>query len=169
MSSSSMSSSKRSRPPLNSSYMRAQSTTATDVVQIERRVALVFRLVAEVGDDIRDGDGLTDARCLDDDVIVLARVRDVGQLVGQVIGKRAAQTAVRERDKVAVHFGEPVCVDERGIDVHLADVVHDDRGTDALLVCEDVVQQRRLTCSEIPGEQDNFDWLFFFHETLLCS
>ena len=140
-----------------------------DVVQIERSVALVFRLVAEVGDDIRDGDGLTDARCLDDDVVVLARVRDVGQLVGQIIGKRAAQTAVRERDKVAVHFGEPVRVDECCIDVHLADVVHDDRGTDALLICEDVVQQRRLACAEIPGEQDNFDRLFFFHETLLCS
>ena len=48
-----------------------------DVVQVERRVPVVFRLVAEVGDDIRDRDGLADARRLDEDVVVFAGIRDV--------------------------------------------------------------------------------------------
>ena len=132
-------------------------------------MSLVFRLIAEVGDDVGNGNRFADARCLDDDVVVLARVRDVGQLVCQVIGKRAAQTSIREWNEVAIHLGEPVRIDQRRIDVHLADVVHDDRSADAFLVCEDVVQKGGLACSEVSSEQDDFNRLLFFHEALLCS
>ncbi len=126
-----------------------------DVVQGKRRVALVGALVAEARDGVGDGDGLADARGLDDDVVEVARVGDAAQLACQVVGQRAAQAPVGHGDEVAVYLRQAALLDEAGVDVDLADVVDDDGGADALLVGEDVVEQGGLACAEIAGEQDD--------------
>jgi hypothetical protein len=107
MSSSSMSSASRSLPPLNSSYMRAQSTTATMLSRSSGAPPLVA-LVAEGRDGVGDGDGLADARGLDDDVVEVAGLRDAAQLLGQVVGERAADAAVGDGDEaVGLSFTRP--------------------------------------------------------------
>lgn len=116
ISSSSISSASRSRPPLNSSYMRGAVDHGHDVVEREFGLAAHLGLVAEARDGVGDGDRLANARSLDDDVVEVARIGDALQLVGKVVRKRTADAAVGERDEV-VGLGKAAVGDEAGIDV----------------------------------------------------
>jgi len=122
-----------------------------DVIEVKRGLPIVLCLVAVGRDGVGDRDGLADARGLDDDVVEVAGVRDALELFCQVIGKRAADAAIGERDEV-VGLGETAVPDETGVHVDLADVVDDDGGTDALVIAEDVVQKRGLSRAKIAGE-----------------
>ena len=124
-----------------------------DVVQGQRGMPAVAALVAEVRDGVGNRDRLADARRLDDDVVEVARVGNLAELAGEVVGERAAEAPVRHGDEVAVYLGEPALLDERGVHVDLADVVDDDGGTDALLILKDVVEKRGLAGPEVAGEQ----------------
>ena len=75
-------------------------------------------LVAEARDGVGDGDRLANTRCLDDDVVELARIGNALQLVGQVVRKRAADAAVGERDEV-VGLGKAAVGDKTGVDIDL--------------------------------------------------
>ena len=125
-----------------------------DVVEVERGVSIVLGLVAVGRDGVGDGDGLADARGLDDDVVEVAGVSDVLELLCEVACERAADAAVGERDEV-VSLREAAVLDEAGVDVDLADVVDDDGCADSLVVAEDVVQERGLAGAEVTGEQDD--------------
>ena len=125
-----------------------------DVVEVERGVAVVLGLVAVGRDGVGDGDGLADARGLDDDVVEVAGVSDVLELLCEVACERAADAAVGEWDEV-VGLREAAVLDEAGVDVDLADVVDDDGRADSLVVAEDVVQERGLAGAEVTGEQDD--------------
>ena len=140
-----------------------------DVVEGERRRSVIeLRLVAEGRDGVGDGDGLADARGLDDDVVELTRVGDAGELASEVVGEGAADAAVGHRDEL-VGLGETTLLDEVGVDVDLADVVDDDGRANALVVGEDAVEQRRLASPEIAGDEDDLDLLGIgCHGCLLC-
>ena len=125
-----------------------------DVVECKLGLAAHLGLVAEARDGVGDGDGLANARGLDDDVIEVARIGDALQLVGQVVRKRAANAAVGERDEV-VGLGKAAVGDKAGVDVDLADIVDDHGGADAAVVSEDVVEQRGLAGTEVSGKHDD--------------
>ncbi len=81
-------------------------------------------------------------------------------MVCEVFGERAADTAVGHRNEAFIHGGDRARArDEIGINVDLADVVNDDRSTDALRVGEDVVEQGGLACTEVAGDHCNLDLL----------
>ena len=126
-----------------------------DVVQVERHGA-ALGLVADGRDGVGDGNGLADARCLDDDVVEVAGLGDGRELLRQVGGERAADAAVAHGDE-AVGGGEATVLDQARVDVDLADVVHDDGGADALVVGQDVVEERGLARSQVAGEHDDLD------------
>ena len=69
-----------------------------DVVQVERHGA-ALGLVADGRDGVGDGNGLADARCLDDDVVEVAGLGDGRELLRQVGGERAADAAVAHGDE----------------------------------------------------------------------
>ena len=110
------------------------------------------------GDGVGDGDGLADAGGLDDDVVEAAALGDVVELAREVVGERAADAAVGERDQ-AVGLGQAAVCDQVGVDVDLADVVDDHGGADALVVGEDVVEKGGLAGTEVAGEHDDLDLL----------
>ena len=125
-----------------------------DVIECELGLAAHLGLVAEARDGVGDGDGLANTRCLDDDVVEVARIGDVLQLVGKVVRKRAADAAVGERDEV-IGFGKATVGDKAGVDVDLADIVDNHGGADAAVVSEDVVEQRGLAGTEVSGKHDD--------------
>ena len=126
-----------------------------DVVQVERSRA-ALGLVADGRDGVGNGDGLADARGLDDDVVEVAGLGDGRELLRQVGGKRAADAAVAHGDE-AVRGGEAAVLDEACVNVNLADVVHDDGGANALVVGKDVVEERGLARSQVTGKHDDLD------------
>ena len=140
-----------------------------DVVEVERGGRAVFGLVAELRDGVGDGDGLADAGGLDDDVVEVAALGNLGELAGEVIGERAAQAAVGHGDELAVDLREAALGDEARIDVDLADVVHEHGGTNALVVAEDVVQKRGLAGAEVAGEQRDLGLLGCICHMVLLS
>ena len=123
-----------------------------DVVERKLRLAAHLGLVAEARDGVGDGDRLANARCLDDDVIEVARIGDALQLVGKVVRKRTADAAVGERDEV-IGLGKAAVGDEAGVHIDLA--VDDYGGADAAVVSEDVVEQRGLAGTEVAGKHDD--------------
>ena len=91
---------------------------------------------------------------------LVARLGDSGKLLGEVVSQRAADAAVRQRDDV-LDFGHAAFADEVGVDVHGADVVHDDGRLQAPVVRQGVVQKRRLASTEVPSYEHDL------HGTLL--
>ena len=81
---------------------------------------------------------------------VLAPVLQAHQRLQEVAAHRAARAAVVERHDLLGHVH--ILFDEAGIDVHGAELVLDDADLDALLVGQDVVDQRRLAAAEEPGD-----------------
>ena len=124
-----------------------------DVVERQRRTAL-DGVVAELRDRVGDGHGLANARRFDDDVVELARSGDFAELGGQVLGKRAADAAVRQRYH-AVGLREPAFAYQALVDVDLADVVHDDGRAHVAIVRQDIVEKRRLPRSQVTGHEDD--------------
>ena len=125
-----------------------------DVVQVERSGA-ALGLVADGRDGVGNGNGLADARGLDDDVVKVAGLGDGRELLRKVGGERAADAAVAHGNE-AVGGGEAAVLDEARVNVNLADVVHNDGSADALVVGEDVVEERGLARPQVPGEHDYF-------------
>ena len=111
-------------------------------------------LLAEVVDGKGDGNGLADAGCLDDYVVEVPRLGDLGKLPREVVGKRAAYAAVGKRHERFVHLAHhAVLLYERGIYVYLANVVYDHGRSDALVVAKDVVEQRGLAGAQVSGNE----------------
>ena len=129
-----------------------------DVVERERCTAREQALVAEARDGVGDGDGLADAGGLDDDIVEVARVGDAVELAGEVLGERAADAAVGHGDEL-VGLRERALLDQGGVHVDLADIVHDDGGANALVVGEDLVEERGLASSEVSGDEHDLDLL----------
>ncbi len=99
---------------------------------------------------------------LDDDVVEAARAAKVVELGDQVHLERAADAAVLKRHKAVVACThDSAFLDEVGIDVHLADVVHDDRELDAFPVVQYPVEQCSLAASEITGQKEHGNFPVF--------
>jgi hypothetical protein len=77
-------------------------------------------------------------------------VEDAKHRVEEIVVARAADAAVREFHHVAVG-GD----DQLAVDADLAELVDDDRRAHALLVGEDVLDQRGLAATEEPGNDSH--------------
>ena len=78
-----------------------------------------------------------DAAGLDDDIVEAVEGDDVLQLLYEVHLQRTTDTAVlKGHERVVLLVHDAALLDQTGIDVHLADVVHDDGKLDAALVCQ---------------------------------
>ena len=134
-----------------------------DVVEHHRN-AVLRALLADVRDRLRDRNRLTDAGCLDDNIIEIAGLREISELCGQIISQCAADAAVRERDQVAVLLCHNAALcDQIRIYVDFADIVDDHGCADPFVIAQDMVQQSCLACAEIPRDQGNFN-RFSCHE-----
>ena len=134
-----------------------------DVVEHHRN-AVLRALLADVRDRLRDRNRLTDAGCLDDNIIEIAGLCEISELCGQIISQCAADAAVRERDQVAVLLCHNAALcDQIRIYVDFADIVDDHGCADPFIIAQDMVQQSCLACAEIPRDQGNFN-RFSCHE-----
>ena len=128
-----------------------------DVVQVAGEGAPVAapQLASGHADSLGDRDGFADAARFDEDVVELVHFEEFGNLFQEVGLEGTADAAVGERDDFAgIFLGDVSALfDERLVDVHFADVVHDDGDVVALLVVENVVEEGGFTGSEVTGEQ----------------
>ena len=105
-------------------------------------------------DGLGDGTRLTDAAGLDDDIVEEVLRHQSAELVYQIRLQGATDTSVLQRhEAVVLLVDHPTLFDERGIDVHFADIIDDDGKLDSLLVGENPVEKRCLSASEIPRQE----------------
>lgn len=115
---------------------------------VEPRISLCRHL----GSHLRDGtDGLcdgcrfADAAGLYHDIVEAVERDDVLQLLHEVHLQRAADaTVLQGHQRVVLLVHDTSLLNEACIDVHLPDIVHDDRELDSLFVLQDTVEQRSL-------------------------
>mmetsp|Transcript_7860 Transcript_7860/g.19089 ORF Transcript_7860/g.19089 Transcript_7860/m.19089 type:complete len:374 (+) Transcript_7860:431-1552(+) len=79
-------------------------------------------------------------------IVLLLPLRESDERLHQVTAHRAADAAVVHRDHVLLRL--ELVLDERGVDVEGAKLVFDDRDLLAVLLFEDVVDERRLPGAE---------------------
>ena len=97
-----------------------------------------------------------DARCLDHDVVKLLHLHQVGELFHKVHLQRAADAAVLQcHERVVLLIDDATLLDEVSVDVHFADVVHDDGESYAFLVAEYAVEQCCFSAAQITREQQH--------------
>ena len=137
-----------------------------DAVKPRQAIDPILRFHRRDGaDGLGDGCRFTDARCLDDDVVKLLHLHQVGELLHQIHLQGAADAAVLQGHKrVVLLVHDAALLDKVGIDVHFSEVVHDDREAYALLILQNAVEQGRFSAAQISGEQQH---RCFFH-CLLC-
>ena len=91
-------------------------------------------------DSLRNRCGFADATRLDDDIVEALHVDDVAQLVYKVHLQRAADAAVlQSHQTVVLLVHHSTLLDEVGVDVHLADIVHDNGELNAFLIRKDSI------------------------------
>ena len=137
-----------------------------DVVEVAGEGATVaaLQLATRHADGLRDRHGLANTASLDEDVVELVHLEELGNLFQKVGLQGAADASVGKRHHLAGIFLRDVSalLDERLVDVHFADVVHDDGDVVTLLVVEHKVQEGRLSGSEVTGEQ-RYRYRFHFY------
>ena len=91
-------------------------------------------------DSLRNRCWFADATRLDDDIVEALHIHDVAQLVDKVHLQRAADAAVlQSHQTVVLLVHHSTLLDEVGVDVHLADIVHDNGELNAFLVGKDTI------------------------------
>ena len=112
-----------------------------DAVHDGHAVLGIGRRDGRIGaDGLRDRRGLTDAAGFDDDIVKLLRRSDVVQLLDEVGAERAADAAVLQRYERVILLGDDAALlDERSVNVYLAQVVYDDGEPDSLTVLQNAV------------------------------
>ena len=103
--------------------------------------------------------GVGDAGGLDQQVVELpSALEEPRQRLVEIVGERAADAAVRQfEDAAAVGLDYQV-----GVDAYLAELVFDYREPLAGVFCYDVVEKRRLACSEESRDDCHMN-LFLLH------
>ena len=126
-----------------------------DTVQNRQAVGSELRHHLRVGAEcLRDRCGFTDSRCLDDDVVERFLRAQVMELGHQIHLERAADTAVLEcYQRVIVLTDHPALLNERGVDIHLADIIDDNGEANTFVIGQNTVQQGCFTAAEIAGDQ----------------
>ena len=119
---------------------------------VEARLAVLQHLLGNHlgigGDGLGDRCRLADATGLDDDIVEAAGVDDVVELLDKVHLQCTADTAVLQCHKTVVALAhDTTLLDQRGVDIHLADVVDDDGEADAFLILQYAVQKGCLTAA----------------------
>ena len=80
----------------------------------------------------------------------------MGQLSSQVLGKRAANASIRHGNQAVGHLGHRTRLrNELGIDVHFANIVHDNSSAYAFRIREHVIQQRGFAGTQITRDHRN--------------
>ena len=120
-----------------------------DAVELQHAVGgVLLSQVGNVDNGLRNRSWLADAAGLDDDIVKAAHGHDVLQLLHQVHLQRAADAAVLQcHQRIVALAHDAALLDELSVDVHLANVVHDDGKLHALLVLQYAVQQGGLSAA----------------------
>ena len=128
-----------------------------NAVHVRKTVGYRLRSQGRHGaDGLGNGSRLADTAGFNHNVIELAGGHQVGQLGHQVHLQGAADATVLQGHQAVVRgahnatFLHQVC-----INVHLANVVHNNGELNALLVGQNAIQKRSLSASQIPGEQQH--------------
>ncbi len=107
-------------------------------------------------DGLGNGGRLADAAGLDHDIVEALEIHDVLQLLHEIHLEGAAYTAILQcHEAVVVFTHNAALLDERGVDVDLANVVDDDGKFYSLLVAQDAVDKGGLAAAKIAGEQEH--------------
>ena len=126
-----------------------------DIVKFHRKPC-VSALLTDVSNRLSDGDRLADTGSFNDNIIIVLCLCQFTQLVRQVISQSAADAAVCQRNKVAVLLCDnSTFFNKIGVNIDFADIVDDNGGADAFIICKNVVQKSRLTCAEITGDKSD--------------
>jgi hypothetical protein len=106
----------------------------------------------DVQEGLRDRAGIGDAGGLDEQVIEAARLMSCLHAFDEILAHGAAEAAVAELEHFVVGL-----FDERAVDADLADFIDDDGEFVAVLLLEDVVEQRGFPGAEEAGEDGDGD------------
>ena len=130
-----------------------------DVVQVagERASVAALELGAGHANSLSDRNGFANAACFNQNVVEFAHFQQFGNLFQKVGLQTAANAAVRQRNDLSgIFLGDVSALfDERLVDVHFANVVHDDGDMVTLLVIKYKVEEGGFSGSEVTGEQRN--------------
>ena len=135
-----------------------------DAVQIgDSRQSCLWIGAVEHADGACDRTRLADTGSFDQNIIKLARLCQLDDLLHQIDLECAADAAVLQRNKILVLLCDRAALCNQGsVNIDLADVVDDDRHLVALLVGEHMVEYGRLSCAQITGQQRNRHQLILF-------
>ena len=130
-----------------------------NVVQVAGEWAAVAALQLGTGhaNGLCDRNRFANAAGFNQNVVELVHFQKFGNLFQKVGLQGAANAAVRQRHHLAGVFFSNVSAlfDERLVDVHFTDVVHDDGDMVTLLVVENKIEKGGFSGSEVAGEQRN--------------
>ena len=114
-------------------------------------------------DGLCDGSRFADAAGLDDDIVEALHLHDILQLLHEIHFKCAADASVLQCHEAVVFlvYDTPLLYKVR-INVHFADIIHDDGEFYAALIGENAVEKRCLSAAQITGEQQ-YRYIFACH------
>ena len=100
----------------------------------------------------RDGLGdrcrLADTRGLNDDIVELLLIDDIVELLHEIHLQRAADaTVLKSYERVIPLTDDTAVLDERRVDVHLADIIDDNGKLNAFLILQYAIQKRGLAAA----------------------
>ena len=113
-----------------------------------------------------DGAWFADTRCFDNNIVETILVDQIVQLLDEVHLQGATDaTVLQSYERVVVLTDDTTLLNEICIDIHFADIVDDNRKTNALLIGQDAIEKGCLTTAQITGEQKDRN-LLEFHNRL---
>ena len=135
-----------------------------DVVQTADSGLTLVNLALQNGNGLCDRQRLADTACFDEQVIKLACLDKVCDLIHKIDFKCAADAAVGKGNEVIVLLSNSAALlDKLRINVYLADIIYDNSALIALLIVEDVIDKSCFSCAQIACKQGNGYEIF-----LLC-
>ena len=84
---------------------------------------------------------------------------ELGELDEEVLAERAADAAVLHLHDLLLALDQVLVLDQAGVDVQLGHVVDEDGDLEALLLLQDILEQRGLAGAEEAGEEGDGDGL----------
>ena len=121
-------------------------------------------------DGLRDGQGLADAGSLDKDVVEAVRLDKVEYLLQKVGLQGTADAAVFQRHEAVVFkFNGAALGNERGVDIYLADIIHDNGNLVAFLIGKHMIEQGGLARAEIAGQNRDGNYFSSHYADLLLK
>ena len=117
-------------------------------------------LLVREGEGLGDRQRLADPGALDDHLIETPFPGEGSHLLEQILPQSAADAPIAHLHQLLLRAVERCAAPfhQRGVDVHLAHIIDNERDTAVFAVVQDVVQQRRLARTKKPGEHCHRQW-----------